>query len=142
MQPFFFILEVFCQRNCGKIPVKQRKKNPMPMHVKSLRAIKAPRATKRLFQQMDGNSCKLCAVLNVHGADVCTRVPQSEADLSGSTLSPILSYHCSFIKHQTQYQHLSDFFFCFPIKAARSYTDQIKDSFIFTLLLSHKLHYT
>lgn len=40
---------------------------------------------------MDGNSCKLWAVLNVHGADVCTWVPQSETDLSGSTLS--LSHH-------------------------------------------------
>lgn len=36
---------------------------------------------------MDGNSCKLWAVLNVHGADVCTWVSQSETDLSGSTLS-------------------------------------------------------
>lgn len=35
---------------------------------------------------MDGNSCKLWAVLNVHSADVCTWVPQSETDLSGSTL--------------------------------------------------------
>lgn len=35
---------------------------------------------------MDGNSCKLWVVLNVHGADVCTRVSQSETDPSGATL--------------------------------------------------------
>lgn len=40
---------------------------------------------------MDGNSCKLWAVLNVHSADVCIRVPQPETDLSSATLG--LSHH-------------------------------------------------
>lgn len=35
---------------------------------------------KEPFEQMDGNSCKLGVVPNVHSADVCTRVPQSESD--------------------------------------------------------------
>lgn len=44
-----------------------------------------PQGYKEPFEQMDGNSCNLGVVPNVHGADVCTPVPQSESD---PTLSP------------------------------------------------------
>lgn len=64
---------------------------------------------------MDGNSCKLWAVLNVHGADVCTWVPQSETDLSGSTLS--LSHHITEASLSTELNiNICLTVFCSPIK--------------------------
>lgn len=41
-----------------------------------------PQGYKEPFEQMESNSCKLGVVPNVHGADVRTRVPQSEIDLT------------------------------------------------------------